>query len=126
MLNVITLSGRLTKDPELRKTQDGTSVCSITLACERDIKSANGNRATDFIDVVAWRQTAEFVAKYFAKGSLLSCTGRLEIREWTDREGNKRRNAEVLADHVYFGSAKQTTEKTLEPAEEVDDGDLPF
>lgn len=126
MLNVITLSGRLTKDPELRKTQDGTSVCSITLACERDIKSANGNRATDFIDVVAWRQTAEFVSKYFTKGSLLSCTGRLEIREWTDRDGNKRRNAEVLADHVYFGSAKPTTEKSFEPVEEVDDGNLPF
>ncbi|NCB51475.1 MAG: single-stranded DNA-binding protein [Clostridia bacterium] len=106
MLNTITLMGRLTRDPELRYTQSQTPVASFTLAVDRDF-SRSEEKQTDFIDIVAWRQTAEFVSKYFAKGSMAVVSGRLQIREWTDREGNKRRNAEVVADNVYFGEAKR-------------------
>ena len=100
--------GRLTKDPELRKTQSGLSVTSFTLAVDRDFKSKDsGEKSTDFIDVVAWRQTAEFVCRYFAKGRMAVVEGRLQIREWTDKEGNRRTTAEVVADNVYFGDSKR-------------------
>ena len=107
MLNHITLMGRLTRDPELRYTQSGTAVASFSLAVDRDFASKEGGeRQTDFIDIVAWRQTGEFVSKYFTKGSMAVVSGRLQIREWQDKEGNKRRTAEVVADNVYFGEGK--------------------
>ena len=108
MLNRIILMGRLTRDPELRHTQTGTPVASFTLAVDRDFKSRDGgDRATDFIDIVAWRTTAEFVSKYFTKGRMAVVEGRLQIRDWTDKDGNKRRTAEVVADQVYFGDSKR-------------------
>ena len=111
MLNHITLMGRLTRDPELRYTQTGTPVASFTLAVERDFGSRDGSdRQTDFIDIVAWRQTGEFVSKYFTKGQMTAVSGRLQIREWTDREGGKRRTAEVVADNVYFAESKRSRE----------------
>lgn len=111
MLNHITLMGRLTRDPELRSTTSGTPVASFTLAVDRDYSSRDsGERQTDFIDIVAWRQTGEFVSKYFQKGSMAVVTGRLQIRDWTDRDGNKRRSAEVVADNVYFGESKRSRE----------------
>lgn len=108
MLNKIFIMGRMTRDPELRRTQTGTAVASFTLAVDRDFKDkATGERTTDFIDVVAWRQTGEFVSQYFTKGRMAVVEGRLQIREWTDKDGNKRRSAEVVADQVYFGDAKR-------------------
>ena len=108
MLNKIFIMGRLTRDPELRRTQTGTPVASFSLAVDRDFKDkATGERATDFIDVVAWRQTAEFVSRYFSKGRMAVVEGRLQIRDWTDKEGGKRRSAEVIADHIYFGGSKR-------------------
>ena len=111
MLNRIVLMGRLTRDPELRHTQTGTPVASFSLAVDRDFRDkATGDRATDFIDIVAWRQTAEFVSRYFAKGRMAVVEGRLQIRDWTDREGNKRRSAEVIADNVYFADSKRDSD----------------
>lgn len=108
MLNHITIMGRLTRDPELRSTQSGISVASFTLAVERDfVSKESGERVADFIDCVAWRQTGEFVSKYFTKGSMAVVSGRLQIREWQDKEGNKRRSAEVVADNIYFGESKR-------------------
>lgn len=107
MLNTITIMGRMTRDPELRRTESGIAVASFTLACERDYAPQGGEKETDFINVVCWRSTAEFVEKYFTKGRMAVVTGRLQIRGWTDKEGNKRRSAEILADHVYFGDAKR-------------------
>jgi single-strand DNA-binding protein len=107
MLNKIILMGRLTKDPELRRTQSGTAVTSFSLAVDRDFKSQSGEKETDFIDIVAWRQTAEFVSKYFTKGRMAVVEGRLQLRDWTDREGGKRRSAEVVADNVYFGDSRR-------------------
>ena len=107
MLNKIFIMGRLTRDPELRRTQTGTPVASFTLAVDRDFKSQGGEKETDFIDVVAWRSTAEFVAKYFAKGRMAVVEGRLQIRDWKDRDGNNRRSAEVVADNIYFGDSKR-------------------
>ena len=108
MLNKIILMGRLTRDPELRRTQTGTPVASFSLAVDRDFKDkSTGERTTDFIDVVAWRQTGEFVSRYFTKGRMAVVEGRLQIRDWTDKDGNKRRTAEVVADQVYFGDAKK-------------------
>jgi single-strand DNA-binding protein len=107
MLNKIVVMGRLTRDPELRRTQSGLSVTSFSVACDRDFKSQSGEKETDFIDIVAWRNTAEFVSKYFAKGRMAVVTGRLQIRNWQDKEGNKRRSAEVVADNVYFGDSKR-------------------
>ena len=107
MLNKIFIMGRLTRDPELRRTQNGTAVTSFTLAVDRDFKNADGTKDTDFIDVVAWRTTAEFVAKYFSKGRMAVVEGRLQLRDWTDKDGNKRRSAEVVADSVYFGGSKR-------------------
>lgn len=108
MLNRIIIMGRLVRDPELRTTQSGIAVTSFTLAVDRDFKSRDsGEKSTDFIDVVAWRQTAEFVCKYFSKGRMAIAEGRLQIREWKDRDGNNRRTAEVVADNVYFGDSKR-------------------
>ena len=108
MLNHIVIMGRLTRNPELRHTQSGTAVSSFALAVDRDFKDKQtGERATDFIDVVAWRTTGEFVSKYFSKGRMAVVEGRLQIRDWTDKEGNKRRSAEVVADNVYFGDSRR-------------------
>ena len=107
MLNKIFLMGRLTRDPELRRTASGTAVTSFSLAVDRDFKSQNGEKETDFIDIVAWRSTAEFVSKYFAKGRMAVVEGRLQIRDWTDRDGGKRRSAAVIADNVYFGDSRR-------------------
>lgn len=108
MLNHITIMGRLTRDPELRYTQSQTPVASFTLAVDRDFGSRDGGeKQTDFIDCVAWRQTAEFVSKYFTKGSMAVVSGRLQIRDWTDREGGKRRSAEVVVDNMYFGESRR-------------------
>lgn len=111
MLNHIVIMGRLTRDPELRYTQTNTPVTSFTLAVDRDFADkSTGDRQTDFIDCVAWRQTGEFVSKYFQKGSMAAVSGRLQIRDWTDREGNKRRSAEIVVDNVYFGESKKSRE----------------
>ncbi len=107
MLNKIILMGRLTRDPELRRTQSGTAVTSFSIACDRDFKSQSGEKETDFIDIVAWRGTAEFVSKYFTKGRMAIVEGRLQIRDWTDNNGGKRRSAEVVADNIYFGDSKR-------------------
>ncbi len=107
MLNKIFVMGRLTRDPELRRTNSGTAVTSFTLAVDRDFKNADGTKDTDFVDVVAWRATAEFAAKYFTKGRMAIVDGRLQIRDWQDKDGNKRRSAEVVADNVYFGDSKK-------------------
>ena len=108
MLNHITIMGRLTRDPELRYTQSQTPVASFTLAVDRDFGGRDsGEKQTDFIDCVAWRSTAEFVSKYFAKGSMAVVSGRLQIRDWTDREGGKRRSAEVVVDNIYFGESRR-------------------
>lgn len=142
MLNHIVLHGRLTRDPELRRTQSGTAVCSFTLAVDRDVKNQDGTRAADFIDCVAWRGTAEHLCKFFGKGSLAIVEGRLELRDWTDRDNNKRRSAEVHVSNLYFVDSKRKTDGApqinaaySEPAygggadfAEVgeDDGELPF
>ena len=109
MLNHIIIMGRLTRDPELRRTGSGVAVASFTLAVDRDFSPKDGGeRETDFIDCVAWRQTGEFVSKYFTKGSMIVVSGRLQIRNWNDKDGNKRRTAEVVADNVYFGESKRS------------------
>ena len=133
MLNVITISGRLTDQPDLRRTGNGTAVASFTLACERDFKNGSGQRETDFIPCVAWRQTGEFVANYFAKGQQAIVTGRLQMRRWTDKDGNKRTTSEVVAEHVYFcgGKTEGRPASVTPPGEdyaEIDgpDDELPF
>lgn len=105
MLNHIVVMGRLTKDVELRRTGNGTAVASFTIACDRDF--GKEDKETDFIECVAWRQTGEFVSKYFQKGSMAIVSGRLQMRSWTDKDGNKRKTAEVVADNVYFGESKK-------------------
>ena len=100
--------GRLTRDPELRRTGSGTAVTSFSLACDRDFKSQSGEKETDFIEVVAWKNTAEFVSKYFSKGRMAVVEGRLQIRDWTDKAGNKRITAEIVADNVYFADSKRS------------------
>ena len=107
MLNRVIIQGRLCSDVELRRTNNGTAVASVTLAVDRDFKSQDGSRETDFISVVAWRSTAEFTAKYFSKGRMAVVEGRLQMRDWQDKDGNKRRNAEVIADNVYFGDSRR-------------------
>ena len=107
MLNHITLMGRMTRDPEMRYTPQNTPVVSFSLAVERDYQPGGAEKQTDFIDCVAWRKTAEFVSKYFQKGSMAVVSGRLQIRDWTDREGGKRRSAEVVVDNMYFGESKR-------------------
>ena len=133
MLNKIILMGRLTRDPELRRTQSGTAVASFTLAVDRDYKSQDGERETDFIDIVAWRGTGEFVSKYFTKGRMAVVEGRLQVRDWKYRDGNNRRSTEVIADSVYFGDSKRSESGTpAEPSGEFQElpdeekGELPF
>lgn len=134
MLNRIIIMGRMTKDPELRRTNSGTPVTSFTLAVDRDFKDKQTNeKGVDFIDCVSWRNTAEFVSKYFGKGRMAVVEGRLQIREWTDNNGNKRRNAEIVADNVYFGDSKRDGEnKAAVPSgkfaemDDFDPSDIPF
>lgn len=126
--------GRLTRDPELRHTGSGTSVASFTLAVDRDYKTQNGEKETDFIDIVAWRSTAEFVHKYFTKGRMAVVEGRLQVRDWTDKDGGRRRSAEVVADNSYFGDSKRTVSDSDTPAPsgeftelpDEEKGELPF
>lgn len=131
MLNKCFLLGRMTKDPEIRRTNGGAAVTSFTLAVDRDFKT-NGEKETDFIEVVAWRNTAEFVSKYFSKGRMAIVEGRLQIRDWTDKNGNKRRTAEVVADNVYFGDSKRENREVPEYKQadlaeiSEEDGELPF
>ena len=127
MLNHIILMGRLTRDPELRRTQNGTAVTSFTLAVERDYSGDTEKKQTDFIDCVAWKNTAEFVSKYFSKGRMAIVSGRLQIRDWTDQNGVKRRNAEVVVENMYFGDSKRDGISDNEAAGylEVED-ELPF
>lgn len=106
MLNTITLLGRLVRDPELRRTGSGVAVANFTIAVDRDYAGPNKEKETDFIDCVAWRNTGEFISKYFSKGSMIAVKGRLEMRKWTDKDGNNRRNAEVNVENAYFGGAK--------------------
>ena len=111
MLNHIVIIGRLVRDPELRRTGSGTAVASFTLAVERDFAAKEGSeKETDFIDCIAWRQAGEFVSKYFAKGRMACVSGRLQIRNWTDKDGNKRRSAEIVADNIYFADSKNAAE----------------
>ncbi len=143
MLNHITIMGRLTRDPELRRTNGGTPVVSFTLAVDRDFGGSGQEKETDFLDVVAWRNTAEFVSKYFSKGRMAVVSGRLQIRNWTDKDGTKRRAAEIVADSIYFGDSRQDSgigdraraAQTSDPGPQeydaydegaADDGHLPF
>ena len=134
MLNRIIVMGRMTRDPELRRTNSGNAVTSFTVAVDRDFKSQSGEKETDFIDVVTWRNTAEFVSKYFSKGRMAVVEGRLQLRDWTDKNGNKRSNAEIVADNVYFGDSKRdggdnpgyAPDPSVDFTEVADDGDLPF
>lgn len=119
MLNHVTIMGRVTRDPELRRTGSGIAVAGFTVAVDRDFSGKDGGeKETDFIDCVAWRQTGEFVSKYFTKGSMIVVSGRLQIRSWTDKDGNKRRTAEVVAENVYFGDSKRSNDggNTTAPA----------
>lgn len=137
-MNTVCLMGRLTRDPELRHTQVGTAVASFTLAVDRGKSERTGERITDFIDCVTWKGTAEIISKYFAKGQMAAVTGRLQIRDWTDKDGNKRKSAEVVVSRVFFADSKksregasQSTEYTSQELEEFaaddeDDDDLPF
>ena len=147
-MNHIVIMGRMTRDPELRQTPNGVPVASFTLAVDRGFTPRDGGeRQTDFIDVVAWRNTAEFVSKYFAKGQMTAVAGRLQIRDWTDKDGNKRRSAEVVADNIYFTESKKSREASYghtEPKDsystgftspvegsdfaelDMDEGELPF
>lgn len=133
-LNRITIQGRLTADPELRYTQTGTAVTTVTLAVDRDRKDQNGERVADFITVVAWSGTAEFFCKYFSKGRMAVVDGRLELRNWVDKDGNKRQSAEVVAQSIYFCDSKRENDAQISyqaPAagafEEIeDDEDFPF
>ena len=115
MLNHIVLMGRLTRDPELRRTGSGVAVASFTLAVDRDFAAQGAERETDFVDIVAWRNTAEFVSKYFTKGRMAIVSGRLQIRNWTDKDGGKRRTAEVVADNVYFGDSRRDAQADSAP-----------
>ena len=136
MLNHIVLMGRLTRDPELRHTGNGTAVASFSLAVDRDYKGQSGEKETDFVDIVAWRSTADFVSKFFTKGRMTVVEGRLQLRDWTDKDGGKRRSDEVVAEHVYFGDSKQRFESdtaSAPPASgdfreipEDEEGELPF
>ena len=112
MLNKVIIMGRLVKDPELRRTQSGTAVTSFRIAVDRDFKSQDGSKQADFFDVVAWRNTAEFVSKYFTKGRMAVVEGRLQTRDWTDREGGKRVATEIVADNIYFGDSKRDGESS--------------
>jgi single-strand DNA-binding protein len=123
MLNHIIIMERMVRDPELRSTQSGTSVCSFTLACDRDFKSKDGGeKETDFIDCVAWRSTAEFVSKYFTKGRMMAVEGRLQLRDWVDKEKNKRRSAEIQVSSAYFADSKSKEQEPPEVTHGAADG----
>ena len=131
MLNKIMIQGRLTAEPELRHTANGTPVASFTVACEQDFKANDGTRKTDFLDCVAWNKAGTFVSDYFHKGDMIIVSGRLTIREWTDKAGNKRRTAEIVVEGSYFGGSKKTAQNAeFTPGEFADlsdiDGDIPF
>lgn len=131
MLNKVIVMGRLVRDPELRRTNSGTAVASFTIACDRDFKSDGGEREADFIECVAWRNTAEFVSKYFTKGRMAVVSGRLQTRNWTDKEGNKRKATEIVAESVYFGDSKREELQSCAAPQESfaelpDDGEIPF
>ena len=132
MLNNVSIMGRITRDPELRRTGSGIAVTSFSIACDRDIANKEtGERDTDFIDCVAWRGAAEFVQKNFSKGSMIAIDGRLQTRSWTDKDGNKRRTVEVVADNVYFGESKKAAAPAPAPAQDYamitdPDAQLPF
>ena len=119
MLNHIVVIGRLTRDPELRKTAACVSVTSFSVAVDSDFSQQDGQKETDFLDVVAWRNTAEFAAKYFTKGRMAVVSGRLQIRNWEDKEGNKRRTAEILAENIYFGDSKTEDDGGSAPTQGV-------
>ena len=123
MLNHIIIMGRMVRDPELRSTQSGVSVCSFTLACDRDFKAKDGGeKETDFIDCVAWRSTAEFVSKYFTKGRMMAVEGRLQLRDWVDKEKNKRRSAEIQVSSAYFADSKAKEQEPPEVSHGAADG----
>ena len=124
MLNTVTIMGRLTRDPELRRTGSGVAVTSFTLAVDRDYNPKDGGeKETDFIDCIAWRGTGEFVSKYFAKGSMIVVSGRLQVRNWTDKDGSKRRSTEVVAENVYFGEAKKGNAQSAQGFAMIEDHD---
>mgnify|MGYP002771820161 CR=1 FL=1 len=125
MLNKIVLMGRLTRDPELRQTPTGNSVVSFTLACDRDFAAHGAEKETDFVDIVAWRGTAEMIDKYFSKGRMMIVTGRLQIRNWQDKDGNKRRSAEIVAENVYFGDFKPQSGQSQQAAQSAEFSQLP-
>ena len=132
MLNNITIMGRLTREPEIRRTQSGTAVASFTIACERDF-SNNGEKETDFIDCVAWKNTADFIGKYFTKGNMIAVNGRLTTRRWQDKDGRNRKSVEVLVNNAYFGESKNTQTAPSYPSKQNDfavlndsDDTLPF
>ena len=126
-LNKVFIMGRIVKDPELKYTQTSVPVCGFSLAVERNYKEKSGERSADFIDVVAWRGTAEFVSKYFKKGKMAIVDGKLQIRDWTAQDGTKRRSAEVVADHVYFGDSKREgTGGTDQNDTDAEDGFIPL
>ena len=126
-MNHIVIMGRMTRDPELRHTPNSIPVASFTLAVDRGYTPKDGGeKQTDFIDVVAWRNTAEFVSKYFTKGQMAAVVGRLQIRDWTDKEGNKRRSAEVVADNIYFTESKKSREASLRHTDARDEYDISF
>ena len=125
MLNKVILMGRLTRDPELRRTSSGTAVASFTLAVDRDFSRDGGEREVDFIDCVAWRGSAEFVCKHFTKGQMAAVSGRLQIRNWTDQDGAKRRNAEVIADEIYFAGSKLGAGSAQGNSQALDTEDFP-
>lgn len=127
MLNKIVLMGRMTRDPELRRTGSGTAVTAFPLAVDRDFKSQSGEKETDFIDCVAWKGSAEHICKHFSKGRKVVVEGRLQMRDWTDKEGNKRRSAEVIVENIYFADSKPEARRNAEELEELSEaGYLPF
>lgn len=129
MLNRITIMGRLTRDPELRNTPTGTPVTNFAIACDRDYTPSSGQKETDFIEVVAWRNTAEFASKYFSKGRMAVIEGRLQMREWKDKDGNNRKVAEVVAENIYFGDSKRDSAPAnggFSAIADDDYGEIPF
>ena len=125
MLNRIEVQGRLVRDPELRRTQSGVAVTSFTLAVERDYCETGKEREVDFIDCTAWRGTAEMIDKYFSKGRMMIVTGRLQIRNWQDKDGNKRRSAEIVVENVYFGDSKPQSDQSQQAAKSAEFSQLP-
>ncbi len=125
MLNRVSIMGRLAADPEIRRTQSGTSVTSFSIAVDRDFKSASGEKDTDWIDVVAWKGTAETVCKYFSKGRMMVVSGRLQTRVWEDKAGNKRKSTEIVAENVYFGDSKRDIKAPAQSERSEDYEELP-